>query len=209
VAVVVMASAAEDVAAAVAAEAVAVANSIACSAAAIASMTECVRVNKYSRALDCKQHREVSAQAVRHVMVRLHYAQQDTCQSQWHISANQGPAAHRTAGKQQNMAQQRIVGHSTAQHSTAQHSTAQHSTAQHSTAQHSTAPLSTAQHSKAQSSTAQQSKANMPGSSCQATKHATQGSPNTKAECEVDHTHGRHVSMLRRRHDLDFRGEHI
>jgi len=54
VSVMVMALAVEDVAAAVAAEAVAVANSMACSAAAIASMTECVRVNKYSRALDCK-----------------------------------------------------------------------------------------------------------------------------------------------------------
>ncbi|KAA6421933.1 MAG: hypothetical protein FRX49_08252 [Trebouxia sp. A1-2] len=73
VAVLAMASAVEDVTASVAAEAVA--NSMACSAAAIASMTECVRVNKYSRALDCKEHREVSAQAVRHVMAK---AGQDT-----------------------------------------------------------------------------------------------------------------------------------
>jgi len=136
--VMVMALAVEYVAAAVAAEAVAVANSMACSAAAIASMTECVRVNKYSRALDCKQHREVSAQAVKHVMVRLDYAQQAACQSQWRVSAYEGTAPHRIAGGQQNTAQQVIVGQATAQHSTAQHSTAQHSTAQHSTAQHST-----------------------------------------------------------------------
>jgi len=130
----VMALAVEYVAAAVAAEAVAVANSMACSAAAIASMTECVRVNKYSRALDCKQHREVSAQAVKHVMVRLDYAQQAACQSQWRVSAYEGTAPHRIAGGQ----------HSTAQHSTAQHSTAQHSTAQHSTAQYSAQQYSTA-----------------------------------------------------------------
>ena len=158
-----MASAVEGVAAAVAAEAVAVANSMACSAAAIASMTECVRVNKYSRALDCRQHRVVSAQAVRHVIC-LAYAQQDTCQSHQHISANQGPAPHRIAGEQQNMAHQCTVEQaaaqlSTAQQSTTQRSTAQSSTAQHSTARHSTAWHGTAWHTPAHGSTPQRTAA--------------------------------------------------
>ena len=57
-AVVVVAVVVGLVTAAVAGEVVAVASSMACSAAAIASMTAWVKVNRYNRALDCKQGKQ-------------------------------------------------------------------------------------------------------------------------------------------------------
>ncbi len=79
------------------------------------------------------------------------------------------------------MAYQRIIGQAKAQQSTAQHSTAQHSTAQHIC------------------ETAAVRQPNVP--------HKVVCT--RKAECKVQHTHGRHVSMLRQRHDLNFWGKHI
>ena len=124
-----------------------------------------------------------------------------------HSTAEHSAARHSAA--QQGTEQYSTAQHSPAQHGMARHSTARHGTAQHTAALHNAQQHSTWQYSTAHSSTAHHSKTESPDSSCQATKHATQGGPHTKAECKVHHTHERHVPMLSQTRDLDFGGKHI
>ena len=79
-------------------------------------------------------------------------------------------------------------------------------TAEHGISAHHRAGQSTAKHSTAQHSTAQHI--------CETAAVRQPNVPHKvvctlKAECKVQHTHGRHVSMLRQRHDLNFWGKHI